>query len=192
MLINLISNLSILAAETADAAHGAEESAEGISALGIDPTAILLQGATFLVLFFFFNKYGLNVVVKNLKDRRDKINEGLDNAELIEKEIVEVKQKNEELAKAARKEADDVINKSHEEAGAILNEAQTKAQTEATEIVNRAKSQAEAEAEKVKSDLTSELSSLVAKATEVILNEKLDSDKDKELTRKAIKEVLNS
>lgn len=181
----LIQNLAIFAAETADKA---EESAEGIAALGIDPIAIVLQLGTFLVLFFFLTKFGLNKIVDNLKERQETIDEGLKNAHEIELQKAKLEKDNEKIAKQARSEADAVINKSHEEAGAIVAEAQSRAQQQADDIVAKAKAQAEQEISAMRTELKKEMLALVSQATESVLDKKIDSDTDKQLIQRSIEE----
>lgn len=186
-MLHSLLTLTQFAAENAEAAHGAEESAEGIAALGIDPIAIVLQLGTFLVLFLVLNKFGLNKIVASLKERRDTIDEGLKNAHEIEAQKEKLVLENEKVLKAARTEADGIIGKSQEEAGAIIFEAQAKAQKQAEEIVEKAKAQAGEEQEKARKELKSELLGLVSQATETVLDEKLDDKKDQELIAKALK-----
>lgn len=171
------------------AAAEAEETAEGIAALGIDPIAIILQAGTFLVLFFFLKKFGLSKIVANLKDRRDTIEEGLKNAHDIELQKAKLEEENREIALQARKEADIVINKSHEEAGAIILEAQTKAAHQAAEIIKKAEAQASEQLESARKELKSEILGLVAEASENVLLEKLDAESDKKLIKKSLASV---
>lgn len=184
----MINSIIQFAAEEANA----EEAAEGIAQLGIDPIQIVLQATTFLVLFFVLNKYGLNKIVANLKDRRDKIDESLKNAEQLEQLKNKIQADNEKIMAGARREADAVISKSHEEAGSIVSDAQARANKQADDIVTKAKAQAGNESDKAREELKSEMLSLVAEATETVLGEKIDDAKDKQLIEKALKQGASS
>jgi F-type H+-transporting ATPase subunit b len=177
------------ASESAAGAQGAEESAQGIAALGIDPIAIILQAGTFLVLFVLLNKFGLNKIVASLKDRQDTIAEGLKNAHEIEEQKQALIEENEAILKKARKEADAIIGKSHEEAGAIVSEAQARANKQAEEIVAKAKAQTEEDQAKARAALKTEILGLVSAATETILDEKIDDKKDSSLISRAINQA---
>lgn len=169
------------------AGAGAEETTEsGVAVLGIDPIAIVLQATTFLILFLIIKKFALSKIVANLDDRRKTIEEGLANAHEIELQKEALVKENEATLAAARKEADQVIGKSHEEAGTIISEAQARANKQADEIVAKAKVQAASEQEKARKELKSEILGLVTDATESILDEKIDSTKDKELIKKSL------
>lgn len=185
-MLNSLIQFASSEAATTDASHEAAE-ATGVAVLGIDPLAIALQAGTFLLLFFIIRKFALAKIVKNLEDRRVTIEEGLSNAHEMEQKKVELEQQNEQIAKSARKQADDVIGKSHEEAGAIVAEAQMKATKQADDIVEKAKAQAADEKNKARKELKSELLGLVAEATETVLDEKIDLKKDKNLIENSLK-----
>ena len=173
------------------ATESAEKSETGAAVLGIDPLAIALQAGTFLILFIIIRKFALAKIVQNLADRRETIEEGLKNAEDIEIQKAELEKKNEKALAAARVEADEIIGKSHEEAGSIVSEAQARANQQAEDIVAKAKAQAEAEADKVRKELKSEMLSLVSEATEAVIDEKMTSAKDQELIKNALKQGAN-
>ena len=77
----------------------AAEEVEGIAALGIDPVAILLQSGTFLILFILIRRFALDKINKNLTDRRNKIDESIENAEVVEQRLKDVA---EETAKSLK------------------------------------------------------------------------------------------
>ena len=176
----------------ASGSAGAEETVQGIAQLGIDPVQIVLQAATFLVLFFILNKYGLNKIVAVLKDRRQRIDESLSNADELELEKERVEKKNQEILSKAREKADKIIAQSQEERASLLDEAQSRAMEQADKIVERAKVQASTEADKAREQLKAELLDLVAMATENVLEEKIDSSKDKLLIEKSLSQGVNS
>ena len=178
------------AAHTTEDSHGESES--GAAVLGIDPLAIALQAGTFLILFVIIRKFALAKIVANLDERRETISEGLKNAEDIEIQKAEVIKKNEQALTDARKKADGIIDKSHEEAGTIIAEAQARASQQGEEIVAKAKAQAEAEADKVRKELKSEMLGLITEATEVILDEKMTDAKDQKIISNALQQGASS
>lgn len=186
MLYNLI---QFAATESAE---GSEAAKSGAAVLGIDPLAIVLQATTFLILFVVIRKVALSKIVQNLADRRETIEEGLQNAELMERQREELEKESAQALTAARKEADDIIGRGHEEAGAIVSDAQARAVKQAEEIVAKAKAQAEAEAEKVRRELKGEMLGLIADATEIVLDEKMTDAKDKQLIENAMARGVNS
>lgn len=159
---------------------------KGISALGIDPKAILFQAGTFVILFVLIRKFALDKIVKSLKDREDTINEGLVNAEKAAKASEQALQEQEKILQSARKEADLVLAKAHEEAGSIVKQAEDLATSKTETMIGDAKKRIENDVEKAKLELKNEVRSLVVQATEQLIHEKLDEKKDEKLIKSAI------
>ena len=169
-------------------AFAAEETG-GISALGLDPLALLAQGVTFLLLFWVIKKFALGKIIDTLEKRRKTINAGI----TLGEEMAEEKEKLEErivqaLAKA-RDESSKIIASAQEESGRMLQEAEDKAALKADAMLKDAEARIEDEIGKARTGLEKEMVSLVADATEIILREKLNSAKDSELIKRSLQEV---
>ncbi len=177
--MNLIATLTTFAAEQP----------QGIDALGLDIKAILLQAGTFLILFLVIKKYAFQSIVDNLRDRRETISEGLDNAEKAQKQLDQTKEETTKALKAARAEADTVVTKGHQEADQLVKKAEGTAIKKADGIVNDATKRIQQDADKVRGEIKKEMLGLVTEATETILDEKLDDQKDGQLMERAIKEA---
>lgn len=166
----------------------AAEEAQGIAALGIDITAILLQACTFLILFILIKKYAFEKIVNNMESRRKTIEEGLVNAHKAEVRLQNTKVETEQILRDARSEAENVITNGQKEATEIVKKAADDATVKAEGIIKDASAKLERDANKVKNEIKTEMLSLVAEATEAVINQKLDSKADSELIAKAIKE----
>jgi F-type H+-transporting ATPase subunit b len=164
------------------------EEAQGIAALGIDPLAILAQGATFLLFFLIIKKFAFGKVVDTLEKRRKTIEQSLDKAESLTKQNEEAEVRVNELLHQARKDAEEIINKSHEEAGAIVQEAEEKAGVKAEKIVADGKIQIEQQVIKAQEQLKKDTLELVSLATSALLGEKVDAKKHEALVKKALSE----
>ena len=164
----------------------AAEEAQGIAALGIDPLAILAQGATFLLLFFIIKKFALGKIVTTLEDRRKSIEGSLEKAEELTKQNEEAEKRVNDLLGEAHKEAEEIVNKGREEAGAVIAEAENTAATKAEKIIADGKLQIEAEVLKAREALKMETLGLVAQATEAVLEQSVDAKKHEALIKKAL------
>ncbi|MCA9342821.1 F0F1 ATP synthase subunit B [Candidatus Saccharibacteria bacterium] len=168
------------------------EEPEGIAALGIDPIAILAQAATFLLLFWIIKKFALDKIVATLENRRKTIDDGV---RLGRKMEAEQEKLTETIAKElhkAREEADKIVQESRSEAAAIVHDAEQDARAKAEEIVKDAQSKIHEDADKVRKQLEGEIRLLVAEATEVILEEKINAKKDESLIERAIAKVRSA
>lgn len=162
---------------------------EGLAVLGLDLKAILLQSGTFLLLLFVIKKFALGKIITTLEQRRLTIQEGIDNAERMQKLSEESALEQEKILRKTHQEADVILAKAHEEAGSIVQLAHDKALEKTESMIADARAQISQDVDTAKSELKGELLSLVAGATEVVLEEKIDVQKDAALIERSLKEL---
>lgn len=167
----------------------ATEEVSGIGALGIDPLAILAQAATFLALFFIIKKFALDGIVQTLEKRRKTIDDGVRLGREMEAEKEQLDAKVDELMRKARTEADSIIVGGQKEAAAIIKAAEEVASRKADAILADARGRIDEDINAARKGLEQEMRTLVAEATEVIIEEKLDAKKDESLIKRAFARV---
>lgn len=167
--------------------HAAES--EGIAALGIDPLAILAQAVTFLVLFFIIKKYALDGIIKTLEKRRKTIDDGVRLGRQMEAEKEQLDEKVEQVLHKARVQADEIIADGQKEAGQIIKAAEETAARKADSMLADAHARIDEDIAAARDGLEKEMRALVAEATEVIIEEKLDAKKDEGLMKRAFARV---
>lgn len=177
---------TMLSSITRFAATESAQAESPVDKLGIDPLAIIFQGATFLLLFWIVKRYALDTILRNLEDRRSTIQEGLQNAHKAELRLRESQEAAEKHMVESRLQAKDIIARSHEEAGSIVANAQQRAQQQADEIISQGKIQVEQERQAMRQSLKGELLSLVAVATESLIDEKVTTAKDQAIIEKML------
>lgn len=165
----------------------AEQSSSGLGALGVDGTAFLIQLTTFLLAFWVLKRYAFKPILRVLNERREMIEDGVRLGEEMQKEQAKLEQKVDQELRAARVKADEVIASAEESGRQITAEAEKKAQTKAEGILKQAESRIEQDTARARQKLEKELVSLVADATEAIIDEKVDAKKDAQLIDKALK-----
>lgn len=162
---------------------------ELISQLGIDWRLLAAQVVNFLILFWVLKRFAFTPLKKFLDTRRGEIEKGLKDAEhnLLQREKLQ----------ALRAE---IVAQSEKEAQAILSEARQKGEKEHERILQNAKEKTgklideakhEIEEEKMKiiTEAKSELGRLVMLATEKVLREKINEEKDREIVERALREI---
>lgn len=168
---------------------GASEEPQGIAALGIDPLAILAQAVTFLLLFWVIKKFALDKIVKTLEDRRRTIDDGVRLGREMEAEKERLTEQIEAELKKARNEADNIIAQSREDAGGILREAEEVTARKVDAMLADAHAKIEDDVQSARAGLEKDIRELVASATEVIIEEKLDVNKDMNMIERALAKV---
>jgi F-type H+-transporting ATPase subunit b len=172
------------------AAKAAEEEAEGIAALGLDPIAIGAQLVTFLLLFWIVKKFALQGIVNNLQKRHDDINRGLHLTAELDKQKAELDKRVEDMLRAARKDADKVIAEAQTESNKIILAAEQTAGKKAEEIIKVAEGKIERDIAEARKGLRTEMAGLVTEATEAILGQKLDATSDRKLVEEYLKGAM--
>ena len=120
--------------------------------------------------------------------RRAAIEAGLQEAKESQEALEKAEAKVAEMLEEARKEADDILARTHQESAGMIAEAESKAKTRAEQIVADARQQLSVDVSKAREALKKDTVELVALATERVIGEKLDERKDADLVKKALAE----
>lgn len=161
---------------------GAE--ASGLSALGVDLNAFIIQLITFILAYLALRYFAFGRIVKLLRSRRETIEQGVRLGEEMQKERAKLDQKIEEKLRGARSQADEIIASANETGRQAIREAEDKARAKAEGILDQAKQNITQDSARARQQLEKELVGLVADATEAMLEEKVDSTKDRSLIQK--------
>jgi F-type H+-transporting ATPase subunit b len=168
----------------------ASESSSGnkdlFQALGIDGRLLLLQGIAFLILVWALGKWVYPVLIKAIDQRQATLEAGIKASQDAQTQAEKSEEKMEKALQDVRKEADDILALAHKEANNIVELAEDKATKRADHIVAEAKDQLDTQIQAARQTLKAETLKLVASATEQIIDEKVDAQKDAQLVKKAI------
>lgn len=166
----------------------AEEAAGGLGALGINLQGFLFQLITFVLVLLLLRKYVYGKLVETLETRRTAVIDSLDNAKKAAEELEKTNEQTALLLKEARKEASDIIALAQKESAKIVEDAEAKAAKKADHLVEQAEARIHSEVASARVALKSEMTALVAAATEKVLGQKVDSKTDAQLITEALKE----
>lgn len=165
----------------------AEESAEGIGALGISLSSLIIQLVTFLLAYLILRRFAFGPIVKILQQRRETIESGVTLGEQMKVEKAAFEKTVSKELHAARVKADAIVADAETAAKDVVREAEEKAQSKAAIIVKEGKERGEQEVVRARKALEGELVSLISEATETIVGEKVDAKKDAVLIDRALK-----
>lgn len=173
--------------QTSLTTFASESSASGLSALGVDPRAFLIQLITFVLALLILKRYAFKPIVKMLGERRELIESGVKLGEQMQKEEAQLAAKIDKAMHEARLEADGVIAGAQETARQTIREAEDKAREKAAGILETADSRIAQDTARARKQLENELVGLISDATEAIIEEKVDAKKDAALIERALK-----
>lgn len=158
----------------------------GLAAIGLDFKALLFQVVNFAVLLWLLKRFAYKPVVRTLEARRLKIEESLTIAEGLASEKARLAATRARTLSAAEAEAQNIVAKGKQQAATLLAAANTRAQTETERVREQTRQQLAQEHAALKQAVAREAVTLVAHATEKIIDQKLDSAGDAKIIERAI------
>jgi len=159
------------------------------TALGIDWRSLILDAAAFLITMAILAKYVYPILVKALDAKQGEL-EAATRLEKQAKEELEAAQGEiSKIVAEARKSADEIIANARTEADELTKASNAKAGEQAERIIAEAHEQLSRDVRLAREALKSDTIRLVAKATETLLNEKLNATSDAKLITKSLEQV---
>ena len=144
----------------------------------------------FLVVLFILKKFAWKPILKALKDREDHIEESLQLADTVKKEMKELQTSNEKLLVDARTERDNLLKEARETKNTIVSEAKGIAGKEADKIIAAARLAIQNEKMMALTELKNEVGKLSLEIAEKIIRHELSESKSQnELVEKLLNEV---
>ena len=159
---------------------------ELLNALGFDWKIFLAQLFNFAVLVFVLYRFGYKPIIEFLDERKKNIEKGLKNTEESNKKLEEVSKIEKEILEKARDEAKEIINLAKDTAQKSRLQIIKKAEDESGAILEKVKLEIKEEKAKVMREVKTQAVELVILATEKMIKEKIDSEKDKMIIKKSI------
>lgn len=160
---------------------------ELIKTFHIDIKLIIAQAVNFGIVLFVLWKFAYQPILKTLNDRSSKIEKGIKDAENSQIKLAEMEKKEKAVLREAKEEAQKIIQQAEKTALQNAKDLEIAAKVQSEKTLADAKKQIEQEKNKAVKEAKSEIAELVISATEKIIGEKMDSDKDRDLIAKAIK-----
>ncbi len=159
------------------------------TALGINWRSLILNAAAFLITMAILAKYVYPILIKALDAKQHE----LEAATRLEKQaksgLEEAQNEVSKLIAEARKSADEIIANARTQADDSTKASSTKANEQAARIVSEAHEQLTRDIQAARETLKADTVRLVAKATETLLNEKLNTSTDSKLINQSLEKL---
>ncbi len=155
--------------------------------LGFDWRVALANLANFLIIVWILKRFAFKPIAKIIKEREDKIKQGIQDAEKSATELQMAKQLSEKTSLDARSEANRIIAAGQKESERVLAEAKTLQEEQAKQIIAKAEKLIEQEKQKMMQDIKQEVAGLVISATEKFIKEDLTKEKQEKIVKDLIK-----
>src|SRR5436190_305054 len=179
-------NIAILAA--ADLVEMARETGE---TFGFDTKIFLSQVVSFVIVALILRQFAYKPILAVLEERRQRISEGLLNAEKIKQQLAEAEQRHAEILSQANAQAQKMIDEARESAAHVAERKQQEAVVAAEQIMAKAREASAIEHEKTMADLKRELGRLVVDTTAKVTGKVLTSEDQRRLQDEASRQLAS-
>jgi F-type H+-transporting ATPase subunit b len=154
--------------------------------LKVEYGTVFWATVSFLIVLFILRKFAWGPIVKSLEERTQSIENALNEAERVRKEI-------EDLLRQARDERDTILLEAKQVKDNIISEAREKAQEDADRIMSSARTEIENRKKAAMTDLKNYVATLSIDIAETLVKDKLtDAEKQKALNSKLISEMSSN
>lgn len=148
-----------------------------MEALGINLGYLFVQIFNFAILFLVLRAWVYEPIVNMLESRRRTIANGLEDARVAAEARANAEQEAEKIIAEAQAKASDVVREATQRAEAAGRDVKAVAEAEAALSKEAALAEAQIEKEKMLSDLRSQISALAMAATQKLVGEALDEQR---------------
>ena len=149
---------------------------DGLKSLGIDWKLLIAQIINFLILLFLLKKFLYGPIVNMLSMRKEKVEQGLKDAEEARKSLEQTNEKTRELLSKATLESEKIVALAKKEMEAQTKKRLGEAQKKAEEIVMQSQKQALEEQKKIVQKAKKEITDLAVSISEKILEREAGKD----------------
>jgi F-type H+-transporting ATPase subunit b len=169
----------LLASIGSDLADTAKSTAEKF---GLDAPHFFAQVISFCIVTFLLYKFAYHPILKVLDERRQRIADGLANADKIKEELANAQTRAQEILGQASAQGGKFIEEARQSATKVLERETQKAIATANDIIARARQANEAELARMKTELRREVGRLVVATTAKVTGKVLTPEDQRRLT----------
>ncbi|HEX7103067.1 MAG TPA: F0F1 ATP synthase subunit B [Nitrolancea sp.] len=160
-----------------------------MSALGVDGWTLVAQLVAFIIFVFIFWKYALGPLTNMIDERRTRIEDSMQAAERMQKELAATQARNEEILGEARRDAQKLLAAARENADQTVARAKEQAGIEAARVAEQERATIAAEREQSWQQLRQEVADLAISAATKIVRKELDRGQQQKLIEETLAEA---
>jgi F-type H+-transporting ATPase subunit b len=156
---------------------------------GVDWPHLLAQSISFFIVCVLLYRWAYKPILGMLEARRQKIAEGLTNAEKIKAELRETESQRHEFIQKATAEANQIVEEAHAAAARVQQRETEKALAAAEQIVAKSREDAAREHTRMLAGLKGEVGRLVVETTAAVTGKILTPEDQRRLAEETTKQL---
>lgn len=158
---------------------------------GLDWPHFIAQCISFTIVAIALYKLAYGPILKVLEERRQRIAEGLANADKIKAELARTEAMQREVLEKANAQANKLIEEARAAAARVQEQETQKAIAQAEQIITKAREATTIERAKMLSDLRREVGALVVQTTTQVIGKVLTPDDQNRLNEETRRQLAN-
>ena len=178
-----------LASIASDLSHTASNIVE---TFGLNWPNFIAQCISFGIVTFLLYRFAYKPILTVLEERRQRIAEGLANADKIKQELANAQTKAHEILSQANVQATKFIEEARQSAAKVLEQESQKAIATANDIITKARQANEAELVRMKNELRKEVGRLVVSTTAKVTGKVLSADDQNRLAEETNRQLASN
>lgn len=147
---------------------------KAVEALGLNLPQLIAQVVNFFVLLFILRLVAYKPILKMLDERKQKIAEGLNAAEIARAEAASAQANIQAQLDTARREGQEIVANAQNIATRIQTDAREQSAKDREASVERARAEIQQERDRAIADLRGEFADITVRAAEKVINQSLD------------------
>jgi F-type H+-transporting ATPase subunit b len=167
----------------AEAAHGES------SGFQINLFWIIVSALNFLVFFMLAWKLALKPVFRQLHERRDRIEQGLKDADTARTEREAAQEQRQAILTEARREANDIIARAQRTADEARDQGVAETRSEIERLKAQAVTEIDAERQRALGEIRGQVADLALQAAGRVVGETMNSDRERKLVNDFLAQV---
>jgi len=152
----------------------------------VTPGLMIWTIVAFLITFFVLKRYAFAPIQKMIDDRREQIRRSIDEADKARAEARELLEEHRALMNEARGEAEEILAEARKTRESMERRMREETEAERQRRLEETRREIAAETARALEQIRSEVADLTLEATSIVVGQKLDSDRDRELISHAI------
>ncbi|HEY3862939.1 MAG TPA: F0F1 ATP synthase subunit B [Verrucomicrobiae bacterium] len=181
-----MTHLFVLASIGSDLARTGRDTAE---TFGLDWPHFIAQCISFAIVAALLVKFAYKPILTVLEERRQRIADGLANADKIKAELARTETMQREVLEKANAQASKMIEEARAAAARVQEQETQKAIAQAEQIVSKAREAAALEHQRMLADLKREVVTLVARTTGKVAGKVLTPDDERRLAEETRRQL---
>lgn len=180
--------MTLFASIGSDLAKNATDTAE---TFGLDWPHLIAQVISFLIVAALLYKYAYHPILAVLEQRRQRIAEGLANADRAKAELARTEAMQREVLDKANAQAMKLIEEARAAAARVQEQETQKAITQAEQIIAKAREATALERSRMLTDLRREVGALVVRTTTQVIGKTLTPEDQQRLAEETRRQLAN-